>query len=186
MRLPLPSCILLREPFPFGSPETDVYMWDETPGRLPRMSANDSPILGVAGGLAAHYGVSPTLVRLAFVLATFLFLAGLLAYVALAFAMPWPPLAPRPARTTFIAATAPIVALTLASTLAAVVEVEGFSLYYLWAAAALSWVLLGFVLSVLFLASRMDLFMGAMSALGLGMLCLAVTGALNLLTGVVL
>ena len=89
-------------------------------------------------------------------------------------------------QTTFIAATAPIVALTLASTLAAVVEVEGFSLYYLWAAAALSWVLLGFVLSVLFLASRMDLFMGAMSALGLGMLCLAVTGALNLLTGVVL
>ena len=184
MRLPPPWCILLRELF--GSPEADVYMWDEPPGRLPRMSAKDSPILGVAGGLAAHYGVSPALVRLAFVLATFLFLAGLIAYVALAFAMPWPPLAPRPARTTFIAATAPIVALTLASTLAAVVEVEGFSLYYLWAAAALTWVVLGFVLSVLFLASRMDLFMGAMSALGLGMLCLAVTGALNLLTGVVL
>lgn len=159
---------------------------DDTPGRLPRMSSNDSPILGVAGGLAAHYGVNPTLLRLAFILSTFLFLAGLIAYVALAFAMPWPSLVPRQARTTFIVAAAPIAALTLASTLAAVVDVRGFSLYYLWAAGALAWVLLGFVLGVLFLASRMDLFIGAMSALGLGMVCLAATGALNLLTGVVL
>ncbi len=159
---------------------------DDTPGRLPRMSANDSPVLGVAGGLAAHYGINSTLVRLAFVLAAFLFLAGLIAYVALAFAMPWPPPAPRSARTAFIAASAPIAALTLASTLAAVVEVAGFSLYYLWVAGLLAWVLLGFVLGVLFLASRMDLFTGATSALGLGMVCLAATGALNLLTGVVL
>lgn len=174
-------------PQKLGSPETGMYMLDdETPGRLPRMSANDSPILGVAGGLAAHYGVSPNLVRLAFVLATLLFLAGLLAYVALAFAMPLPPLAPRSARMAFIVGAAPIVALTLASTLAAVLDVKGFSLYYLWAAGAVAWVLLGFVLAVLFLASRMDLFMGAMSALGLGMLCLAATGVLNLLTGVVL
>ena len=150
------------------------------------MSAKDSPILGVAGGLAAHYGVSPFLVRLAFVLATFLLLAGLLAYATLAFAMPWPPLAPRSSRTAFIAAAAPIAALTLASTLAAVVEVGGFSLYYLWGAGLLAWVVLGFVLGVLFLVSRMDLFMGALSALGLGMVCLAATGALNLLTGVVL
>ena len=120
-----PWCML---PQKLGSPETGMYMLDdETPGRLPRMSANDSPILGVAGGLAAHYGVSPNLVRLAFVLATLLFLAGLLAYVALAFAMPWPPLAPRSARMAFIVGAAPIVALTLASTLAAVLDVKGFS-----------------------------------------------------------
>ncbi len=150
------------------------------------MSANDSPILGVAGGLAAHYGVSAALVRLAFVLGAFLFLAGLLAYVALAFAMPWPATTPRPARAAFLIASAPIAALSLASTLAAVVDVEGFSLYYLWAAGAMWWVALGFVLAVLFLVSRMDLFTGAMSALGLGIVCLAATGALNLLTGVVL
>ena len=150
------------------------------------MSAKDSPILGVAGGLAARYGVSPALVRLAFILTTFLFLAGLVAYVALAFAMPWPPPTPPSARAAFIAAAAPIAALTLASTLAAVVDVTGFSLYYLWAAGAIAWVVLGFVLGALFLVSRMDLFVGAMSALGLGMVCLAVTGALNLLTGVLL
>jgi|SRR5262245_2063267 len=52
-------------------------------------SKSDRMIWGVAGGLASHTGFDPTLVRIAFVVATlFVGGAGLLAYLVLAVALP--------------------------------------------------------------------------------------------------
>ncbi len=48
-------------------------------------------IFGVAGGLAEYFGVSPTLVRMAFVVATAISILGLVAYVILVVWMPKPP-----------------------------------------------------------------------------------------------
>ena len=48
-------------------------------------------IFGVAGGLAEYFGVSPLLVRLAFVLGTAFSILGLVAYVILFVWMPKPP-----------------------------------------------------------------------------------------------
>ncbi|HEU4980190.1 MAG TPA: PspC domain-containing protein, partial [Solirubrobacterales bacterium] len=45
-------------------------------------SRSDRKIWGVAGGLAAHIGFDPILVRLAFVITSFFGGAGLLAYLA--------------------------------------------------------------------------------------------------------
>src|SRR5918994_2198668 len=51
-------------------------------------SRTDRKIWGVAGGLAAHIGFDPTLVRAAFVITSFFGGAGLLAYLVLAVALP--------------------------------------------------------------------------------------------------
>jgi phage shock protein PspC (stress-responsive transcriptional regulator) len=51
-------------------------------------SRTDRKIWGVAGGLAAHVGFDPTLVRAAFVITSFFGGAGLLAYLVLAVALP--------------------------------------------------------------------------------------------------
>jgi phage shock protein PspC (stress-responsive transcriptional regulator) len=51
-------------------------------------SRSDRRIWGVAGGLAAHVGFDPTLVRAAFVITSFFGGAGLLAYLVLAVALP--------------------------------------------------------------------------------------------------
>lgn len=51
-------------------------------------SRSDRKIWGVAGGLAAHIGFDPILVRLAFVITSFFGGAGLLAYLVLAVALP--------------------------------------------------------------------------------------------------
>jgi phage shock protein PspC (stress-responsive transcriptional regulator) len=51
-------------------------------------SRSDRMIWGVAGGLAAHVGFDPILVRIAFVVTTFFGGAGLLAYLVLAVALP--------------------------------------------------------------------------------------------------
>ena len=51
-----------------------------SPRRLTR-SRNDRMLAGVCGGIANHMNVDPTIVRLIFVLATFLGLAGVLAYL---------------------------------------------------------------------------------------------------------
>ena len=48
-------------------------------------------IFGVAGGLAEYLGVSPTLVRMAFVVAAAFSTLGLVAYVILVIWMPKPP-----------------------------------------------------------------------------------------------
>ena len=48
-------------------------------------------IFGVAGGLAEYFGVSPTLVRMAFVLGAAFSTLGLVAYVILFVWMPKPP-----------------------------------------------------------------------------------------------
>jgi phage shock protein PspC (stress-responsive transcriptional regulator) len=51
-------------------------------------SKDDRLVWGVAGGLAAHIGFNPTVVRVAFVLLTLFGGAGLLAYLVLAVALP--------------------------------------------------------------------------------------------------
>jgi phage shock protein PspC (stress-responsive transcriptional regulator) len=51
-------------------------------------SRSDRKIWGVAGGLAAHVGFDPALVRVAFVITSFFGGAGLLAYLVLAVALP--------------------------------------------------------------------------------------------------
>ena len=48
-------------------------------------------IFGVAGGLAEYFGVSPTLVRMAFVVGAAFSTLGLVAYVILFVWMPKPP-----------------------------------------------------------------------------------------------
>ena len=48
-------------------------------------------IFGVAGGLAEYLGVSPTLVRMAFVVGAAFSTLGLVAYVILVVWMPKPP-----------------------------------------------------------------------------------------------
>jgi phage shock protein PspC (stress-responsive transcriptional regulator) len=53
-----------------------------SPRRLTR-STTDKKIGGVAGGLAAHFGVDPVLVRIGFVVTTLFSGAGLLAYIAM-------------------------------------------------------------------------------------------------------
>lgn len=158
-----------------------MTMWKSAPVWFPEKTVEDSFVLGVSGGLAKHYGVSPTLLRLTFVLATFLFLVGLFVYVVLAYAMPWPPLTPRTARIAFIVASVPTVILSLLSTLAYLLNVEQFWVYYLWGIGVLTWVLVGFTLALLFVISRLEMFTGVVSALGLGMVCLGATGVLNLL-----
>lgn len=66
-------------------------------GRRLYRSRNERILAGVCGGLAAHVGVAPTFVRLAFVLAALLFgpIQGTIAYAALAWVMPEEP-APMP------------------------------------------------------------------------------------------
>jgi phage shock protein PspC (stress-responsive transcriptional regulator) len=58
------------------------------PQRRLLRSRSDRKIWGVAGGLAAHVGFNPTLVRIAFVVTTLFGGAGLLAYLVLAVALP--------------------------------------------------------------------------------------------------
>ncbi len=48
-------------------------------------------IFGVAGGLAEYFGVSPTLVRMAFAVGAAFSTLGLVAYVILVVWMPKPP-----------------------------------------------------------------------------------------------
>ena len=48
-------------------------------------------VFGVAGGLAEYFGVSPTLVRMAFVVGAAFSTLGLVAYVILVVWMPKPP-----------------------------------------------------------------------------------------------
>ena len=59
-------------------------------GRLYK-SRTDRVLLGVAGGLAEHFDVSPLLVRIGFVVLCFLNLIGVVAYVLLAILMPQAP-----------------------------------------------------------------------------------------------
>lgn len=56
-------------------------------GRLAR-SSSDRIIAGVAGGLAEHFGLDPTLVRIAWVLAVVFGGFGLLVYVILWIVLP--------------------------------------------------------------------------------------------------
>ena len=48
-------------------------------------------VFGVAGGLAEYFGVSPTLVRMAFVVGAAFSTLGLVAYIILFVWMPKPP-----------------------------------------------------------------------------------------------
>lgn len=48
-------------------------------------------IFGVAGGLAEYFGVSPTLVRMAFAVGAAVSTLGLVAYIILVVWMPKPP-----------------------------------------------------------------------------------------------
>ena len=157
-------------------------------GRFPVKSQTNSAVLGVAGGLAEHFGVSPTLVRLGFVLLSFVFMIGLLAYIALAFLMPWPGDVPRSSRIAFAVAVAPIVALGLLSTMGALTngEAAGFSLYFLWLIAAVAWTVSCLAAAVSFLVSRLDIFTGVVSAIGLGMVTLVVTGIADLGTALLI
>ena len=56
-------------------------------GRL-RKSSSDRVMFGVAGGLAEHLDIDPTLVRVAFVVLGFASGIGLIAYIVLALTMP--------------------------------------------------------------------------------------------------
>ncbi|MBI4090296.1 MAG: PspC domain-containing protein [Candidatus Kerfeldbacteria bacterium] len=54
----------------------------QQPKRLYR-SRSERVIAGVAGGLGHYFGIDPTLVRIAFIVLTFLWGGGLFAYLAL-------------------------------------------------------------------------------------------------------
>jgi phage shock protein PspC (stress-responsive transcriptional regulator) len=71
-----------------------------TPTTPPRMtrSTTDKKIGGVAGGLAAHLGVDPQLVRVGFVVSIFLGGTGLFAYLAMLALVPADDAVPAEAR----------------------------------------------------------------------------------------
>ena len=54
-------------------------------------SRTDKKLAGVCGGLAKYFGLSPTAVRLLFILATFMWGVSPLIYLGLAIAMPKEP-----------------------------------------------------------------------------------------------
>jgi phage shock protein PspC (stress-responsive transcriptional regulator) len=58
-----------------------------SPAPLTR-SSTDRKIAGVAGGLASHLGVDPTLVRVGFAVSILFSGAGLIAYLALLLLLP--------------------------------------------------------------------------------------------------
>jgi len=53
-----------------------------------RKSSTDTKIDGVCGGLAEYFGIDSTIVRLAWVIFTFMGGAGVLAYIIAMFVMP--------------------------------------------------------------------------------------------------
>lgn len=53
-----------------------------------RRSSTNRKLSGVCGGLGEYFGIDPTLVRLIWVILTFSFGAGLLAYIVALFIMP--------------------------------------------------------------------------------------------------
>ncbi len=63
-----------------------------TDGRRRLMRSNNKMIAGVCGGLAEHFGLDVTVVRVAYVLVSILSAAfpGILAYIILMFVMPPP------------------------------------------------------------------------------------------------
>src|SRR4051794_2156892 len=69
--------------------KTEVMNDKEVGPRRPLLrSRDDRKIWGVAGGIAEHIGLNPTLVRVFFVVTLFFGGAGLLAYLVLAVALP--------------------------------------------------------------------------------------------------
>ena len=55
------------------------------------LSETDKKICGVCGGIAEYFEIDSTLVRVAWVILSFLFGSGLLAYILCALIMPKPP-----------------------------------------------------------------------------------------------
>ncbi len=70
----------------------------QKPGRSRRLyrSRSNRVIAGVCGGLAQYFGISPTLVRLLFVIGAVAAGPGLVAYVVLWVAIPQEPSPPAP------------------------------------------------------------------------------------------
>ena len=56
--------------------------------KLYRLDSPDKKLLGVCGGFAEYFGLDPTVVRVIWVLAFFLWGVGLLAYLICALIMP--------------------------------------------------------------------------------------------------
>ena len=56
--------------------------------KLSRLDGPDKKLLGVCGGCAEYFGLDPTVVRVIWVLAFFLWGVGLLAYLICALIMP--------------------------------------------------------------------------------------------------
>ena len=54
------------------------------------VKSTDRKLFGVAGGVAEYFDLDPTLVRVGFVVVSFFFCPGLVAYLALALLMPRP------------------------------------------------------------------------------------------------
>ena len=69
-------------------------MFDQTANRRLYRSRTDKQISGVSGGLGAYLGVDPTVVRIMWVLATFVtFPVAPIAYIVLAAMIPQEPIA---------------------------------------------------------------------------------------------
>lgn len=52
------------------------------------VKSNDKKLFGVCGGLGNYFDLDPTLVRVGFLIAFFMFGTGALLYIILAFVMP--------------------------------------------------------------------------------------------------
>ena len=69
-------------------------MFDQTANRRLYRSRTDKQMTGVSGGLGAYLGVDPTVIRIMWVLATFVtFPVAPIAYVVLAALIPQEPIA---------------------------------------------------------------------------------------------
>ncbi len=64
---------------------------EDTLVRKRLVKSNNKWLFGVAGGLADYFGFPPTLIRVAFIIATFFSILGLVIYFILAVWMPKPP-----------------------------------------------------------------------------------------------
>lgn len=63
-------------------------MWDTRPPRIPKENGGNALLAGVCEGIGARYSLDPTVVRIAFVVLTFLFGGGFYLYLLCWFLMP--------------------------------------------------------------------------------------------------
>ncbi len=77
-----------RENYTMSFSETITRMWETRPPRIPSDQGGDAKVAGVAEGIGVRYQIDPTIVRIAFVVATLSVGGGVAAYLLAWLCMP--------------------------------------------------------------------------------------------------